>query len=445
MSSAPKLSFKANLIKSSKALLALVLLLVLREALDHWAGVTFRDNSLFGFGFLMVAGVFGGQLSASLGLPRITGFLGAGLVVGPSATGLLTYEQVTDLKIVNQLALALIALQAGSELTREMLANNFKKTLSGTFFHVLVIGSGMTAGLFFMREHIHFLSEFPPFTVALLAFLLASIAISKSPAAVVAVLSETKSRGPLTEYALGMVVLLDIFVLALFAFAMALAEPAVTGVGGMSTGVMFSLVEEMLLSVAAGTFFGFLIILFLKFINRERLLFLIVISYGVTALSNYLHYDTMLIFVIAGLVVTQFSSEAKKLISTIEDLSSMIMIIFFATAGASLHMEELQKLWKLAVFMFLLRAALTWVSEFLNHRKKPQGDVLKRYGATPFISQAGLTIGLATILQTKFPVVGAQLATLAIALVTLNEIFGPVLFKWGLSHAGEIPGDEKKS
>ena len=168
-----------------------------------------------------------------------------------------------------------------------------------------------------------------------------------------------------------------------------------------------------------------------------------VISYGVTALCNYLHYDTMLVFVIAGLMVTQFSSESTKMIHTIEDLSSVIMIIFFATAGASLHMEELQKLWKLAVFMFLMRAALTFVAEKMNHRKEPKGNVLRTYGTTPFISQAGLTIGLATIVQVRFPVVGTELATLAIALVTLNEIFGPVLFKWGLSRAGEIPSRQQ--
>ena len=54
-----------------------------------------------------------------------------------------------------------------------------------------------------------------------------------------------------------------------------------------------------------------------------------------------------------------------------------------------------------------------------------------------------LIIGLATIVQVRFPVVGTELATLAIALVTLNEIFGPVLFKWGLSRAGEIPSRQQ--
>jgi Kef-type K+ transport system membrane component KefB len=236
-----------------------------------------------------------------------------------------------------------------------------------------------------------------------------------------------------------MVVLLDIAVLALFSFFLATAEPAVTGIGSLSFQVIVGLFEEIFLSLAAGTFFGFLIIIYLKLIQKERLLFLVVMCFGVSELCLYLHYDTMLVFVIAGLVVTQFSTESEKLITTIEDLSSVIMIIFFATAGASLQLGQLHSLWKLTLLVFLLRALFTYLSERVTHHREPRENVLRRFGSTPFISQAGLTIGLAALLQARLPGVGSQLATLTIALITLNQIVGPVLFKWGLIKAGEIP------
>lgn len=63
---------------------------------------------------------------------------------------------------------------------------------------------------------------------------------------------------------------------------------------------------------------------------------------------------------------------------------------------------------------------------------------LRKYGFTPFVSQAGLSIGLATIVYDRIPGVGSQIATLAISVITLNEIFGPILFKWGLNQVEKI-------
>lgn len=131
------------------------------------------------------------------------------------------------------------------------------------------------------------------------------------------------------------------------------------------------------------------------------------------------------------------------MVNTIKSLSSVIMIVFFATAGASLHIHDLIEIWQLVIIIFLARAILVWASERVAHQIAGSPQVLKTYGFTPFISQAGLSIGLSMILYERLPDIGPKLATLAISVVTLNEIFGPILFKWGLNRVEKLKNPEE--
>ena len=63
--------------------------------------------------------------------------------------------------------------------------------------------------------------------------------------------------------------------------------------------------------------------------------------------------------------------------------------------------------------------------------------MLTKLGWTPLVSQAGLALGLASVISAMFPVLGLPFQSLAIAVVAINEMVGPVLFKWALDRAGE--------
>ncbi len=416
-----------------KSLLAVALVLFSYLLMDQFFGFPMERNSLFGLGFLVLGGIAMGRLCQRVGLPSLTGYLAAGVLSGSSVLSIVGDQQVEQLRLVNSLALALIALHAGSEFTIQMLKNNFKSLFYATWSHILIIGPGITITMVLMRDFFPEFKSLDLSAVIVLSAIFATIAISKSPAAVVAILGETKIKNKLSEHALGIVVVLDVLVLVLFSIVVTLATSVLNPDHEFSFSILSPLLGEIIASVAAGTFFGLFIILYLWLIQREPMLFIVVISYGVTALCSYLHYDTLLVFVVAGFVVTNFSGQSKKLILTIESLSSVIMILFFATAGASLHLKEIMAIWPIVVSLFLMRVFLTWGSEKVAHQLADSPVALKKYGFTPFISQAGLSIGLAVIVYDKIPEVGPQIATLAIAVVTLNEIFGPIIFKWGLT------------
>lgn len=429
---------KPSLKSVVKSLLALAIVLAAFWLIDHYTPREIHRNSLLGLGFLILGGLVAGRLCQSIGLPSLTGYLGAGLLFGPSGLTIVNDEQVAQLRLVNSLALALIAMHAGCEFTKEMVKKNFRSLIHSTWCNILIIGVGVTALLVLFSQHVVFLKDLNTYSMIVVAALFSAVAVSKSPAAVVAILGETKIKNILSEHALGIVVILDVVILILFSLLLTIAKGSYDPNSQISFASIGLLFGEIIASIAAGTFFGLLMIAYLRFFPRERTIFVVGISYGVTALCSYLHYDTLLVFVVAGFVVTNFSKQTHKMIETIESLSSVVMIVFFATAGASLHISDVLQLWQLVVVIFVARAALTWVAEATAHHIANSNIALKKYGFTPFISQAGLSIGLSMIIYEGIPEHGPKIATLAISVVTLNEIFGPIIFKWGLNQAEKL-------
>jgi Kef-type K+ transport system membrane component KefB len=72
--------------------------------------------ALAAIGFVVLASFTVGELLAGLGLPRITGYIVSGIVLGPEIIGVLSKPVVASMGVFNTLALGLIALSAGLEI-----------------------------------------------------------------------------------------------------------------------------------------------------------------------------------------------------------------------------------------------------------------------------------------------------------------------------------------
>lgn len=397
-------------------------------------------NALFALGLLLVGGSVAGTVASFFRLPRLTGYLAAGIIAGPHVTHALDHAAVQALSVVNALALALIALEAGAELTMPMLKRCWRSLLWQCATHTAILAVGMalvflalgTLGL------LDFTAGLTMTGLVAVAVLWGVIAVSKSPAATLAILKETHAKGPVTDVSLGVVVLFDIVVLVLFAAALMVAEVAVTPTGALSLAALETLGVELVASVAAGTTFGLVIAMYFSVVGKERLLFLLVVAYGITAFCTYFHYDTLLVFATAGFVVTNLTRQGPALVDATERMGAAVMVVFFATAGAHLDLGVLAAAWPIALTLAVTRGGLTWAASQAGHALAHDPPPVRRYTFTSLISQAGVTIGLATIAAQTLGALGHALATLAIAVVAVNEIVGPVIFKLGLARAGEV-------
>ncbi len=73
----------------------------------------------------------------------------------------------------------------------------------------------------------------------------------------------------------------------------------------------------------------------------------------------------------------------------------------------------------------------------ISSRVAEDPAILKRWGWSSLVSQAGLALGLSVVIARAFPSFGEGFRSLAIAAVAINEMIGPVLFKFALDRSGE--------
>ena len=83
-------------------------------------------------GLILLGGHIAGHLLSRIGLPRITGYLGLGILLGPQSLAVIDPETATRLGFLKELAVAFIALAAGAELRLQQLRERIGTILSLT-------------------------------------------------------------------------------------------------------------------------------------------------------------------------------------------------------------------------------------------------------------------------------------------------------------------------
>jgi Kef-type K+ transport system membrane component KefB len=257
------------------------------------------------------------------------------------------------------------------------------------------------------------------------------------------ILSQTRAKGPLTDFSLAFIMASDVVIVTMVACALVVAKPLISG-GELSLAEFGVLGHELLGSVATGTTLGLLLTMYLRFVGHNLPLVLLALGFGMTEFMRYVHVDPLLSFMSAGFVVQNLSDQGPKLLHEVEKIGSIVFVVFFATAGAHLDLPLLEQLWPIALTFFLVRAlTVIGIGRYLS--PKSDGPLLRRWGWSSMISQAGLTLGLSVVIARAFPEFGEAFRALAIATVALNEMIGPILFKMALDRSGESAHDEPMS
>ena len=401
-----------------------------------------RDASqgLLTFGFLILAAYTIGEMATAVRLPKIVGYLAAGVVFGPSVLNTVTIESRTELGPVSSLAIALIAFLAGAELrwseVRERGGVITKILLSEFGLSFLAIGL-LLIGL---RDFIPFLENAGTRQVIAFSMLFAGIAIVHSPAVTMALLTETGARGPVARTTLGVVLVSDVVVVLLFSGVLALARYLVPPGGTDAAAVSLGMVAwEIGGAVLIGAVLGGAVALYLRFVKRELFLFAIIVAFFGAELARLTHVETLLTLLTAGFVMENVSrdGEGELLRHAMERSAAPVFVVFFALAGAEMALREVAQLWFLIIPIVLVRGAAMWAGTQLGARwagARREG----RYVWMGLISQAGVAIGLATVVAEVYPTRGAQIQTLFLAVLAINQTIGPILFRQALVKSGEV-------
>ncbi len=414
--------------------LALIGIAFMRDLTLGQPGVV--ESPTLGIGLLLIGAFIGGKSTAAIGLPRITGYLLLGVLVGPHVSGIVSKEMMQASKAIEGLAVALIALTAGGELRIPWIRRYAKRLALITFSELTVVALTVGSVVLLGRELFPFMPTDDLATSAVIAMVFGAIAVANSPTVTIAVIGETRADGPVAQTALGVTILKDVAVIVLFAIALTVARDALGSGDEVSLGL--TLLRELGGSMLAGVVFGIGIALFLRFVGRDVPVFVLAACFAMWQVSSALHLETLLVALTAGFWVENFSqASGDALIKGIGRLALPVYALFFAAAGTKVDLAALAVLWPLALLLTVVRGASVWAGTRLGTELAKTEPEVKRYVWFGFISQAGVSLALATIVARSFPTWGSDLQALIVAMIALHELVGPILFQWALWRAGE--------
>jgi Kef-type K+ transport system membrane component KefB len=388
-------------------------------------------------GFLLLAGTLISELIEPLGLPHLSGYLLAGIAAGPHVLSLIDEETVKSLSPVNILSLSLIALAGGAELEWDTMRRSARTLAWATLFQCVLVLVLVSGAFYACRPLLPFTRSLTPSALIGVALLWGALAVTRSPSATLGILSQTRANGRLATFTLAFVMCSDIVVVVLIATVRGLVRPLIDPTATFAADSLVALGNELFGSIALGTTLGIVLAAYLLLINRQMLVVLFVLGFGLTTVLDYLRFDALLTFMVAGFIVRNMSRQGGKFLHAIEQTGSIVYVIFFATAGADLDIPLLRKLWPVALILAGSRALMTYIAASLAGRYAKDPPVLRRWAWSGLVSQAGLALGLGVIIAKDFPSFGPSFRALAIATVAINEMVGPVLFKLALDRAGE--------
>lgn len=393
------------------------------------------SSTLLGLGILIFGGYIAAHLCENLGLPHLTGYIVAGLVLGPHTLGFVSDDTIQGLRPTNSVALALIALTAGAELSFGLLRRGARSLGYAIAAHLLIVLPMTFAALLALRRFLPFLQALPIAGAAAAALLWAVIAMSRSPSSTLGVISQLRPAGPLTRHVLSVVITMDLVVLISFSIARLIAAIALEG-GSTNLSALGELGTTLTGSLACGTTVGLVIALWLKLVRRQLILFLLIIAYAGTQLAGYFHFEPLLLFLTAGFVVSNLTGQGEELMDLVGAGGQIVFVVFFSLAGAHVDLGLVGRVWPIAVTLWAVRAIATVIGSRAGAALAHDEPAVRRYAGFSMLSQAGTTITLSTAVGDRFPAL-AGLTAIAVAVAALDELTGPLLFKWSLDRAGE--------
>lgn len=404
----------------------------------------FHPKSLATLGFVLLAAYTLGEITGHFRLPKITGYILTGLLFGPSVINLFSAGVVEDIQLINSLAIGLIALTAGAEMKLDSLRAVAKSLGWITLIKGSMILVVITATVFVARPLIPFLASAPAPLALAVGMIFGVLAIGTSPAATIAIINETQSRGRLSDLTLGVAVAKDVVMVVLLAIAISLARLFSRPEASFEPAILIKVGEELLLSVVVGALLGVVIIAYIRFVHAEMWLFIIALIFLNTVIADRYHLEVLLVFIVAGFVAQNFSRYGDEFIHPVEEVSLPVYVVFFSVAGAGLDLRALRQVWVIALILVVTRIIAIFAGTRIAVTMAKENPIIRRNAWLSFIAQAGVVLGLSIIVENNLPGLGSEIKTVVLGTIGINLILGPITFKAALSRAGETKEEREK-
>lgn len=378
---------------------------------------------------MLIAGYVMSRLTKKLKLPNVTGYIIAGILIGPYCINVIPTKVVEGMSFLADIALAFIAFSTGEFFKMSTLKKNGGKNIVITVFEALLASIVVFLVMYFA------LGLSLPFSIVL-----GALAAATAPASTMMTIRQTNSKGDFVDTLLQVVALDD--VVGLVAFSVAIAVATASLAGTVTAGNVLLPIVYNIVAFVVGGLLGFLLkLLISKRSTDNRLIIAVATIFGFCGICSFMDVSPLLGCMAMGTVYMNTSGD-DKLFKQLNYFSPPILLLFFVRSGVNFKLDALVtsggsvggvSLLVIGVVYFFVRILGKYGGSFLGCLVTKKDKKVRNYLGLALIPQAGVAIGLATLAsRTIGGVTGSALETIILASSVLYELIGPACAKLAL-------------
>jgi Kef-type K+ transport system membrane component KefB len=389
-------------------------------------------NQLASLGLILLFALLIGHVVKFVRIPEVTGYLLAGMIVGPSVLGWVTHENLQALHVFSEVGLGLILFSIGAVFELSRMRQIGRKVVT-----VAMMESAASC----LVVAIAMLALGQPIAVAAL---LGAIAVSTGAASTLMVIRESNSAGPFTDAVTSVIGLNNI--IALIVFSLVASALDLSSLGSVSdwsltalARAVFPLFWELIGSVALGYLVGILLASWASQVveSGEVLILLVGCVLLTVGAATIMGLSPLVSSLAVGATMANLSSRSRKLFDALSRTDPPLYVIFFVLAGADLDLSLLPTLGVLGGTYVVARAVGKLGGSWYGARRVGLGRAVERLFGFSILAQAGLAVGLVLITRERFPEVAPTVTTVVLGAVIVFELTGPLSARIAFARSGE--------
>jgi Kef-type K+ transport system membrane component KefB len=402
-------------------------------------------TSILIIGIIIFTGFVAGELCSFFKLPKVTGYILAGLILNPDFTHFIPKSFIEQTSLVTNIALSFITFSVGGTLLFTKIRSLGKPIILITIFEAefaylfvaiffILLGPVVISG-----PDLSIMSFYIP-----LALLIASLASPTDPSATLAVEHEYQAKGEVTSTVMGVAAFDDILGIINYSLTISIVSIFI-----LDQPVEIHSLTQPLVKIIGSIICGFLFGIFLNTLTKrikketEGVLITLIISllslcYGLAGIAGV---DELLSTMTMGIVVVNRNMYKEKIFQILERYTEqLIFVLFFTISAMHLNLSVLVSNYLLILIFVLFRSIGKISGTIVGGKISKSSLSVQKFTAGGLIPQGGIVIGLALVIKQNptFLSISDIIINVIIGAAVIHEIIGPIISKIALEKAGEI-------
>lgn len=374
------------------------------------------------------------RITSKLKLPYVTGYIIAGILIGPYILDIIPYDIINGMDFVTDIALAFIAFEVGRYLKVSKLKENSSQVI------IITLCEALIAAIIISLSMIYIFKLSVSFSL-----LLGAIGSATAPASTIMTIRQYKAKGNFVNLILQVVALDDAVALIAFSICAAVVRVLETDLS-LKASVFFIPVLLNFIAILLGVFSGLILnkLISIKRSQHNRLILAISMILAITGFCSAFDISPLLSCMALGMAFIDVSHD-KELFRQINYFSPPVLTIFFVLSGMKLSLPSLLSAGIIGVAYFAIRIMGKYLGAYIGAVISKSSSKVKKYFGMALIPQAGVSIGLAMLGNRMLPPdKGTLLLTIILSSGVLYEMIGPALVKYSLHLSKSIPSENIK-